>query len=65
MSGIMNESNMQISSRIGRRGNERSTGTDTVIDKTLEINAMMGEEKAITANTKAKENTGAKNTENL
>jgi hypothetical protein len=56
---------MQTSSRIGRRGNKKNTGTDKVIDKMLEINAMMGEEKAITANTEVKENTSAKKTENL
>jgi hypothetical protein len=31
----------------------------------LEITAVMGEEKAITVNTEAKENTSAKTTENL
>jgi hypothetical protein len=62
---MVNESDMQTSNRIGRRGNERSTGTDMVIDKMLEINAMMGEEKAIKANTEVKENTSAKTTENL
>jgi len=61
----MNESDMQISSRIGRRGNKRNTGTDKVIDMMLEIIAMMGEEKATIAITGVKENTSAKTTENL
>jgi hypothetical protein len=63
--GIAKEFDMQTSSRIGRRGNERSTGTDTVIEKMLEIIAMIREEKAITANAEVKENTSAKTTENL
>jgi hypothetical protein len=62
---MVNEFDMQTSSRIGRRGNKRNTGTDTVIDKRLEIIAMMREEKAITANTEVKENTSAKTTKNL
>ena len=65
LSSIVNEFDMQISNRIGSRGNERNTGTDKVIDKMLEIIAMMGEEKATIVITEVKESTGAKTTENL
>jgi len=62
---MVNEFDMQTSSRIGRRGKERSTGTDMVIVKMLEINAMMGEEKATIAITGVKENTSAKTIKNF
>jgi hypothetical protein len=60
MFGIVNEFDIQTSSRIGRRGNKKNTGISMAIDKMLEINVMMGKEKATIAITGVKENTNVK-----